>query len=84
MRRLRKKVIVEGTIVELTTFIIDTTSAPVLTGLVIVDGTLLGRVPLFDLDLSEAIIRQKYRKLSIRNVVLTLTEAAAEALNWCV
>lgn len=73
--------IVEETIVELTTFIIDTTGAPVLTGLVIVDGTLLGRVPLFNLDLSEAIIRQKYKKLSVRNVVLTLTETAANALN---
>ena len=78
-----EKVTEDGTTVELINFIIDTTNSatPVLTGLVILDGSLVARLPLFDLDLSEAKIRQKYRRLSIRNVGLTLTEAAAEALN---
>jgi hypothetical protein len=72
----------EKTSVELTSFIIDITGdTPVLTGLVIVEGNLVGRLPLFDLDLEAAKIKQKYKFLSVRNVVLTLTSEAASALN---
>ena len=69
-------------VVELINFVIDTTGDdPVLTGLVFVDGRLIIRLALFDLDLSNAVINERYKKLSIRNVGLTLTKAAAEALN---
>jgi hypothetical protein len=69
--------------VELLDFVIDTTglpNTPVLTGLVIVDGDLLARIPLFNLELTTAPL-VKSGKLIIRNVNLTLTAEAATALN---
>ncbi len=71
-----------GTGVELLDFIIDTTgSTPVLTGLVSVDGDLVGRVPLFDLGLTSAPELGRRGRLEIRGVDVTLTAAAAQALN---
>jgi hypothetical protein len=71
-----------GTQVRLQAFTIDTTgSAPVLTGLVVKDGVLLGRVPLFDIGLSNASIQVHDEVLKINGVGLTLNKAAAGALN---
>lgn len=71
-----------GTQVRLQSFTIDTTgSAPVLTGLVVKDGVLLGRVPLFDIDLSNASIQVHDEVLKIKGVGLILDKAAAGALN---
>jgi hypothetical protein len=68
--------------VRLQTFTIDTTgAAPVLTGLVTVNGALLGRLPLFDISLSGSSIRVNDGTLTITRVGLTLNKAAAAALN---
>jgi hypothetical protein len=66
--------------VGLLNFVIDTTADPLLTGLVTVDGDLVGRVPLFDLGLTEA-PSVRHGRLKIRDVDVTLTAAAAGALN---
>ena len=72
----------DETTVELTTFIIDTLAEPpVLSGLVILNGGLVARLPLFELDLTNIDVKQKYKFLAIRNVGLTLTEVAANTLN---
>ncbi len=74
------------TSVTLLNFIIDTTSLvgdaprPILTGVVVVNGDTVGRVPLFDLALNQA-PRIKGRTISISNVDVTLSEEAAGALN---
>ena len=52
-----------------------------MTGLVVKDGTLLGRVPLFDLDLSASGIQLDEGVLKIKGVRLTLDKVAAGALN---
>lgn len=71
-----------STEVRLQAFIIDTTgSAPVLTGLVIVNGGLLARVPLFDINLSRSSIKLAGDDLTVRGVGLTLDKTAAAALN---
>ena len=70
--------------VTLQSFIIDTTSAPVLTGLVSVNGKLLGRLPLFDLALPNGItlpLKPRDGQLTVKNVGVTLNSAAAGALN---
>lgn len=68
--------------VVLNNFIIDTTgTSPVLTGTVIVTGELVGRLVLFDVDLSKATIRQKRKLLDITNAELSLNAGAAAALN---
>ena len=71
--------------VRLQSFIIDTTgSQPVLTGLVVVKGVLLGRVPLFNLQLPEGItlpLRTQDGELVLDGVGVTLTSTAAQALN---
>lgn len=66
--------------VRLLNFVIDTQDAPVLTGLVVVNGDLLGRVPLFDLALGAA-PELKRSLLVVRDVNVTLTAGAADALN---
>ncbi|MEM8768081.1 MAG: hypothetical protein AAGE43_11580 [Pseudomonadota bacterium] len=74
------------TTVTLLNFIIDTTSLvadeprPILTGIVVVNGDTVGRVPLFDLALNQA-PSIKGRKISISHVDVTLSEEAAGALN---
>jgi hypothetical protein len=71
-----------ATQVRLQAFTIDTTgAAPVLTGLVVKNGALLGRVPLFDLDLSASSIQLDDGVLRIKGVRLTLDKVAAGALN---
>ena len=70
--------------VTLQSFIIDTTSSPMITGLVSVDGKLLGRLPLFDLALPSGItlpLKLHDNRILLRGVVVTLDSAAAEALN---
>jgi hypothetical protein len=68
--------------VELTTFIIDLNAAtPVLTGLVIVNDNLVGRLPLFDLNLTASGVSAKNKQLKVTNVNVTLTDDAAKALN---
>jgi hypothetical protein len=74
-----------GTEVRLQSFTIDTTSAPVLTGLVVVNDGLVGRVPLFDLQLPSGITLplkpSENGKLRLKDVGVTLTSVAAGALN---
>jgi hypothetical protein len=71
--------------VRLESFIIDTTgSAPLITGLVIVKGALIGRVPLFNLQLPAGIQRPlkiQDGHLLLDGVGLTLTSTAARDLN---
>lgn len=75
-----------GTTVDLSSYVIDTTSAtPVLTGLVKVNDSVIGRVPLFDLSLPSApVVRGLHSRagsLQLDDVQLTLTDEAAAALN---
>ena len=71
-----------STQVQLTSFIIDLAgTTPVLTGLVTVNGGLLGRVPLFDLDLGHSTAGAKEELVKVTNVAVTLTDTAAGALN---
>lgn len=70
--------------VELSDFIIDTTGTPRLTGLVVANGDVVGRVPLFNLALpSLALPLQpaQGRVVRIPGVGVTLTTEAATALN---
>ena len=74
-----------STRVELISFNIDTTGAsPVLTGLVIVNGDVLGRVPLFKLTLPAVTLplrEQAFNTFFLPGVGVTLTSEAAGALN---
>jgi hypothetical protein len=76
-----------STVVELRNFIIDTTgAAPVLTGLVVVNESTVGRVPLFDLGLPAGLTlplkpHPRFKTLKLEGVALTLTDDAATALN---
>jgi hypothetical protein len=70
--------------VTLQSFIIDTTGAPVITGLVSVNGKLLGRLPIFDLALPGGItlpLDPHHGRIIIRGVGVTLDSTAAGALN---
>jgi hypothetical protein len=72
--------------VQLTDFVIDTASgAPRLTGLVAVNGSILGRVPLFDLALRPLTLPLQLppgpELLQIDGSRMTLTHEAASALN---
>jgi hypothetical protein len=70
--------------VTLQSFIIDTTGAPVITGLVSVDGKLLGRLPLFDLALPGGItlpLKPREGRIILKRVGVTLDSTAAGALN---
>ncbi len=68
--------------VELTSFIIDLTgSRPVLTGLVVAKDSVVGRLPLFDLDLAAAKVKNLRDYLRLSGVNLKLTPEAAAALN---
>ena len=66
--------------VKVSKFIIDTTTGQ-LTGNVVANGLPLGRLPLFDLDLSQATIDNPTGKLAVKNVALKLTNTVADALN---
>lgn len=70
--------------VTLQSFIIDTTTAPVITGLVSVDGKLLGRLPLFDLALPSGItlpLKRHDGQIVLKGVGVSLDNTAAGALN---
>ena len=71
--------------VRLESFILDTTgTTPVLTGLVVANGTLVGRLPLFNLQLPAGLtlpLRPEHGQLNLDGVGLTLTSGAAAALN---
>lgn len=70
--------------VTLQSFIIDTTGAPLITGLVSVDGKLLGRLPLFDLALPSGItlpLKPHQDRIILKGVGVTLDSTAAGALN---
>ena len=70
-----------GTTVDLFNFVIDTTTVPVLTGMVVVNGDVVGRVPLFNLGLTEGPTVGYFGILRLDGVELTLNVAAADALN---
>lgn len=68
--------------VELSSFLIDLTGArPVLTGLVVVNDSLVGRLPLFDLNLGGAKIQNLHDYLRVNGVAASLSAEAATALN---
>ena len=70
--------------VTLQSFIIDTTGTPVITGLVSVNGRLLGRLPLFDLALPSGItlpLKPHDGQIILKGVGVTLDSTAAGALN---
>ena len=71
-----------GTVVDLRDFIIDTTGAkPIITGLVELDGKVVGRLTLFDLSLKEAALDSDGCVLVIKNADVTLDSGAAATLN---
>lgn len=70
--------------VALQSFIIDTTATPVITGIVSVNGTLVGRIPLFDITLPAGFsvpLNPEGWVLQLKGVGLTLDPAAASALS---
>jgi hypothetical protein len=68
--------------VELSAFVIDLAgNRPVLTGLVTVNDSLLGRVPLFDLALTSRSVSANDDFLRVGDVAVTLSQEAAAALN---
>jgi len=69
--------------VELTGFAIEVypNAASVLTGLVTVDGSFVGRLPLFDLSLANAALSKHEERLAIQDVAISLDPAAATALS---
>lgn len=74
-----------GTTVTLSGFVIDTTDkAPALTGLVSANGDIVGRLPLFNVSLSQAPKERSYGfvgTVQIKNAGLELTADAASVLN---
>ena len=75
-------------VVDLLSFIIDNTSGnqlvpqgPQMTGLAAFNDDLVGRLPLFNLDFTDATVDESETEISISGVVLTLTLAGASALN---
>jgi len=75
----------EANQVRLVNFIIDTTTTPVLTSLVVVNGKLVGRITLFDLQLPSGITLPLTPTadgvVNLQGVGLTLDTAGATALN---
>ena len=71
-----------ATRVELSSFAIEIeTGGNILTGIAVVNDSLVGRIPLFDLDLSNASITRNGNVLKAGDVAATLNEDAASALN---
>jgi hypothetical protein len=74
-----------GTQVAISDFIIDTTSAPRLTGIVTANGSIVGRIPLFNLALPPLVLPLQLpagpETLLIEGSRVTLTSEAATALN---
>lgn len=68
--------------VKIERFAIDTTGAqPIITGLASANGSVVGRIPLFNLDLSNAQVSASGQFISIAGVGVTLRQEAAGALN---
>jgi hypothetical protein len=74
-----------STEIRLQSFIIDTTnSTPVITGLVVANNKLVGRLPLFNLTLPDGVtlpIQPNHNVFKIEGIRVTLTATAAGALN---
>jgi len=74
-----------GTQVVISDFIIETTSSPRLTGIVTANGTIVGRIPLFNLALPQLVLPLQLppgpETLLIEGNRVTLTAEAATALN---
>jgi hypothetical protein len=75
-----------GTVISIENFTIDTTGkSPIITGLVVANGPLVGRITLFDLALpgSFKLPLAQYRSVlvDLQGVTVTLDGAAANALN---
>jgi hypothetical protein len=75
-----------GTVVAIQNFTIDTTAkSPVITGLVVANGTLVGRINLFDLALPKnfklPLVEYRATLVDLSGVAVTLDGAAATALN---
>lgn len=74
-----------GTQVVISDFIIDTTSSPKLTGIVTANGSIVGRIPLFNLALPQLVLPLQLpagpETLLIEGNRVTLTAEAATALN---
>jgi hypothetical protein len=68
--------------VKIERFAIDTTGTqPIITGLASANGSVVGRIPLFNLDLSNAQVSANGPFISITGVGVTLRQEAAGALN---
>lgn len=69
--------------VRLKSFIIDTTGTGiVLTGLVSANGSVVGRVPLFDLQIPSSVSGdRRFERVALNGVAVTLRQEAATALN---
>lgn len=67
--------------VDLSNFTIDTTSGAHISGLVVVDGSLAGRIRLFDLQLPPQTLPQTGRDLKISGIGVRLSSEAALSLN---
>ncbi|HWR16456.1 MAG TPA: hypothetical protein VN577_16655 [Terriglobales bacterium] len=73
-----------GTKVQLQAFTIDTTGQPVITGLVSVNGQVLGRLPLFTLQLPGNLslpLKPVHNWITLKGVGVQLSTQAATALN---
>jgi hypothetical protein len=74
-----------STVATLQTFIIDSTGRmPVVTGLVVVDGKMIGRLPLFDISAPQGTMAPLHLEngmLNLNGFGLTLDSTAASALN---
>ncbi len=75
----------DSTEVVISDFIVDTTSAPKLTGIVTANGSIVGRIPLFNLTLPQLVLPLQLpagpETLLIEGNRVTLTAEAAAALN---
>ncbi len=68
--------------VKIERFAIDTTGEqPIITGLASANGSVVGRIPLFNLDLSTAVVSANGPFVTITGVGVTLRAEAAGALN---
>jgi hypothetical protein len=74
-----KQLVVSGFVIQVSSP--GSGQSPVLTGLATLNGQLLGRIPLFDIDLSAATITFPSWRLKIAGAQLTLNAGAATALN---
>ena len=72
----------DGTVVELFNFIIDNSGdQPVLTALGTLNGDLVERFPLFNLDFTNALVETSETDVLITGIVLSLTANGAAGLN---